>query len=109
MRRVAARPMRGSLVSSALAQIFQRKRTNECQWPVGSARWRTVELANCPVAANRIARWRRGFSARGSVGQWRHTPFPAVAWVSRMLSPAVITMWALWSSRSTVALAIVLA
>ena len=40
-----------------------------CQGPVGSARWRTVELPvrgqqNCPAAAR--------CSARGSVGQWRH-------------------------------------
>ena len=40
-----------------------------CQWPVGSAQWRTVELPvrgqqNCPVVAR--------CSARGSVGQWRH-------------------------------------
>ena len=40
-----------------------------CQWPVGSAQWRTVELPgggqqNCPLAAR--------CSARGSVGQWRH-------------------------------------
>ncbi len=40
-----------------------------CQWPVGSAQWRTVELPtggqqNCPFVANRFA--------RGSVGQWRH-------------------------------------
>ena len=43
--------------------------TGDCQWPVGSARWRTVELPgggqqNCPLAAR--------CSARRSVGQWRH-------------------------------------
>ncbi len=41
----------------------------QCQWPVGSAQWRTVELPvggqqNCPVVAR--------CSARSSVGQWRH-------------------------------------
>ena len=36
------------------------------------------------------------------------TPLPAVAWVRRMLSPAVRTMWAWCRSRSTVALAMVL-
>ena len=36
------------------------------------------------------------------------TPLPPVAWVRRMLSPAVMTTWAWWSSRSTVALAMVL-
>ena len=40
-----------------------------CQWPVGSAQWRTAELPgggqqNCPFVANR--------TARGSLGQWRH-------------------------------------
>ena len=75
-----------------------------CQGPVGSAQWRTVGLPvrgqqNCPVVAR--------CSARGSVGQWRH-PLPAVAWVRRMLSPAVMTTWAWWRSRSTVALAMVL-
>ena len=47
-----------------------RSSSVECQWPVGSARWRTVELPssgqqNCPVAAR--------CSARSSVGQWRHS------------------------------------
>ena len=40
-----------------------------CQWPVGFAQWRTVELPsrgqqNCPFVANRFA--------RRLVGQWRH-------------------------------------
>ena len=40
-----------------------------CQWPVGSAQWRTAELPsrgqqNCPFVANRFA--------HSSVGQWRH-------------------------------------
>ena len=44
-------------------------RSAVCQGPVGSARWRTVELPvrgqqNRPVATR--------CSARGSVGQWRH-------------------------------------
>ena len=84
-------------------QPIDRRR---CQGPVGSAQWRTVELPvrgqqNCPVVAR--------CSARGSVGQPSGvTPLPAVAWVRRMLSPAVMTTWAWWRSRSTVALAMVL-
>ena len=60
----------------------------------------------CPVVANRTARWRTAELATIQC-QWRH-PCPAVAWVSRMLSPAVSTMWAWCISRSTVALAMVL-
>ena len=48
---------------------WRERRRGDCQWPVGSARWRTVELPvggqqNCPLVANRFA--------RGSVGQWHH-------------------------------------
>ena len=83
-----------------------------CQWPVGSAQWRTAELPgggqqNCPVVANRTARWwpteLPGVHLVSGV-----TPLPAVAWVRRMLSPAVMTTWAWCSNRSTVALAMVL-
>ena len=36
------------------------------------------------------------------------TLLPRVAWVTRIESPLVMTTWAWWSSRATVALAIVL-
>ena len=40
-----------------------------CQWPVGSAQWRTADVPaggqqNCPLVASRVA--------HSSVGQWRH-------------------------------------
>ena len=69
----------------------------------------------CPVADSRTARWwptelPGGGQVFCPLGQLVSgvTPLPAVAWVRRMLSPAVMTMWAWWSSRSTVALAMVL-
>lgn len=59
----------------------------DCQWSVSSARWWPVVLPgggqqNCPVVASSAARdhWARGL-----------TPLPVVAWVRRMLSPAVST------------------
>ena len=76
-----------------------------CQWPVGSAQWRTAELPvggqqNCPFVANRTARsWPTDLPVVQLVSGV--TPFPAVAWVRRMLSPAVMTMWAWCRSRST--------
>ena len=56
-----------TLVESALKGLSLGE--NNCQWPVGSAQWRTAELPtggqqNCPFVANRFA--------RGSVGQWHH-------------------------------------
>jgi len=54
---------------------------------------------DCPVVASSFA---RGYWARGL------TPLPVVAWVRRMESPVVMTMWAWCRSRSTVALAMVL-
>ena len=62
---------------------------------------------NCPVADSRTARWRTAELPTVQLVSGV-TPFPAVAWVRRMLSPAVMTMWAWCSSRSTVALAMVL-
>ena len=69
----------------------------------------------CPVADSRTARsWPTELPGGGQVfcplGQLVSgvTPLPAVAWVRRMLSPAVRTTWAWCSSRSTVALAMVL-
>ena len=66
----------------------------------------------CPVADSRTAQWRPAELPSGGQVFCPQasgvTPFPAVAWVSRMLSPAVRTMWAWCSSRATVALAMVL-
>ncbi len=62
---------------------------------------------DCPLVANRTARWWPGVLPVGQLVSGV-TPLPAVAWVRRMLSPAVMTTWAWWSSRSTVALAMVL-
>ena len=62
---------------------------------------------NCPVVANRTARsWPTELPGVHLVSGV--TPLPAVAWVRRMLSPAVMTTWAWCSNRSTVALAMVL-
>ena len=66
----------------------------------------------CPVAdelpvRGRTARWWPGVLPVGQLVSGV-TPLPAVAWVRRMLSPAVMTTWAWWRSRSTVALAMVL-
>ena len=87
------------------SSLYRRINDGTCQRPVGSAQWRTVELPgggqqNCPVVAGCSARWVQLVSGV--------TPFPAVAWVRRMLSPAVMTTWAWCRSRSTVALAMVL-
>ena len=57
--------------------------------------------------ANRTARWWPGVLPVAQLVSGV-TPLPAVAWVRRMLSPAVMTTWAWCSSRSTVALAMVL-
>ena len=62
---------------------------------------------NCPLVANRTARWWPGVVPVGQLVSGV-TALRAVAWVRRMLSPAVRTMWAWWRSRSTVALAMVL-
>ena len=57
--------------------------------------------------ANRTARWWPGVLPVAQLVSGV-TPLPAVAWVRRMLSPAVMTTWAWCRSRSTVALAMVL-
>ena len=62
---------------------------------------------NCPLVASGTARWRTAELPTVQLVSGV-TPFPAVAWVRRMLSPAVSTMWAWCMSRSTVALAMVL-
>ena len=48
---------------------------------------------NCPAMANRTAQRRPGVLPTVQLVSGV-TPFPAVAWVRRMLSPAVMTMWA---------------
>ena len=62
---------------------------------------------NCPLVANRTARWWPGVVPVGQLVSGV-TALRAVPWVRRMLSPAVRTMWAWCRSRSTVALAMVL-
>jgi hypothetical protein len=60
----------------------------------------------CPLVATGIAHgWPLGLPGQVFSGV---TPFPWVAWVSRMESPVVTTRWAWCMSRSTVALAMVL-
>ena len=58
-----------ALATIALVWTAIQQASEGCQWPVGSARWRTAELPscgqqNCPFVADRFAHC--------SVGQWRH-------------------------------------
>ena len=72
---------------------------------MGSAQWRTAELPvggqqNCPFVANRFA--------LGSVGEWRHPLSGGGLGEADAVAGGHLTMWAWCSSRSTVALAMVL-
>ena len=88
-----------SPVACRLAALRRLSRANSfCPWAVsGSARWWPSEL---PTDG-------QGFCPVGQLVSGL-TPRPRVAWVRRIESPLVMTTWAWCSSRSTVALAMVL-
>ena len=90
------------LAAGSVHALLAQHRSVNGQWDLPSG-----GQQNCPAVANRTARWRTAELPTVQLVSGV-TPFPAVAWVRRMLSPAVSTTWAWCMSRSTVALAMVL-